>query len=591
MKRFLMLSLLLLTVTAFGQDKPKGNPQSAVPLIEQKTISQKTISQKTISPTQAQPHSRSASPEIENPIPRVGELTNSVFFADDVVVSSDPRDHTKPKLVVHSNGTVFATYINRQDSSFRAFRSTDNGTSWTVVNRNFAASFRFYDYDIVGIGIDTIALAYVGRFSGDDIFNISIFDGVTGAGISSRGSETTTSRRSVAIATDKQFPAAGTSPFGIACVYSKSGLTDSLIYVASSDAGATWGIRRAVAQTTIFFNKVALAYGRSALASAGRYTYAVEHQIGGADGRFGNIVSTYIAGIGVNALAFLAPPVFLDSLVGAPGALRRPALASQFSETNNDSANMTTVLVADRLVGGANVSVVSYTNKRAATANTFANPTQWVTRNVVAAPGVQKQGKVRYDPVNNNFCATGFDSTTGRLPYLTTGRNSLADWTTVSTSYNGDLTGILNPEPHVEVNPVSGQSAHVWVRQNGALGQMLFDAQNRLSVSTASTVPPKAFKLEQNYPNPFNPSTEIRYQVSGASDVRLEVFDMLGRRVATLVNERQSAGSYLATFNAASLASGMYFYRIEVRSSGSQVRSSGSQAGNFVETKKMLLVK
>jgi hypothetical protein len=59
---------------------------------------------------------------------------------------------------------------------------------------------------------------------------------------------------------------------------------------------------------------------------------------------------------------------------------------------------------------------------------------------------------------------------------------------------------------------------------------------------------------------------------------------MLGRRVATLVNERQAAGSYSATFNAASLASGMYFYRIEVR-------SSGSQAGNFVETKKMLLVK
>jgi Secretion system C-terminal sorting domain len=87
----------------------------------------------------------------------------------------------------------------------------------------------------------------------------------------------------------------------------------------------------------------------------------------------------------------------------------------------------------------------------------------------------------------------------------------------------------------------------------------------------------KTFALEQNYPNPFNPSTEIRYQVSGVSDVRLEVFDMLGRKVSTLVNERQATGSYQASFNAAGLASGIYFYKL--------------QAGSFSETKKMMLVK
>jgi hypothetical protein len=85
------------------------------------------------------------------------------------------------------------------------------------------------------------------------------------------------------------------------------------------------------------------------------------------------------------------------------------------------------------------------------------------------------------------------------------------------------------------------------------------------------------FALEQNYPNPFNPSTGIRYQVSRVSDVRLEVFDMLGRKVSTLVNERQSAGSYEVSFNAAGLASGVYFYKLS--------------AGSFVQTKKMLLVK
>ncbi|MFQ3597326.1 MAG: T9SS type A sorting domain-containing protein [Chloroherpetonaceae bacterium] len=88
---------------------------------------------------------------------------------------------------------------------------------------------------------------------------------------------------------------------------------------------------------------------------------------------------------------------------------------------------------------------------------------------------------------------------------------------------------------------------------------------------------PSVYALSQNYPNPFNPSTIINYQLAATNAVRLEVFDMLGRKVATLVNEQQSAGSYQATFNAVALASGVYFYRL--------------QAGNFVETKKMMLVK
>lgn len=87
------------------------------------------------------------------------------------------------------------------------------------------------------------------------------------------------------------------------------------------------------------------------------------------------------------------------------------------------------------------------------------------------------------------------------------------------------------------------------------------------------------FQLEQNYPNPFNPTTTIRYTIPTASLVRLELFDVLGRKVATLVNERKVAGIHTYVLNASrfSLASGTYFYRLQV--------------GNQVETKKMMLVK
>ncbi len=88
---------------------------------------------------------------------------------------------------------------------------------------------------------------------------------------------------------------------------------------------------------------------------------------------------------------------------------------------------------------------------------------------------------------------------------------------------------------------------------------------------------PTSFALYHNYPNPFNPSTAISYQLSAVSFVTLKVYDMLGREVATLANQRQNAGSYTVTFDAGKLPSGVYFYRLT--------------AGSMTETKKMVLIK
>ena len=87
----------------------------------------------------------------------------------------------------------------------------------------------------------------------------------------------------------------------------------------------------------------------------------------------------------------------------------------------------------------------------------------------------------------------------------------------------------------------------------------------------------KAFTLEQNYPNPFNPTTTIKYSLANASDVSLVVYNAIGQQVATLVNQSQTAGAYRVTFDARSLASGIYFYRL--------------QAGDFVKSHKMILMK
>ena len=97
---------------------------------------------------------------------------------------------------------------------------------------------------------------------------------------------------------------------------------------------------------------------------------------------------------------------------------------------------------------------------------------------------------------------------------------------------------------------------------------------------------PTVFKLEQNYPNPFNPTTTIKYSIPKTSFVTIKVYDILGREVATLVNEEKKEGNYSVQLSAIShqRASGVYFYRMQA------LPSSGS-GQIFVETKKLILLK
>lgn len=98
-----------------------------------------------------------------------------------------------------------------------------------------------------------------------------------------------------------------------------------------------------------------------------------------------------------------------------------------------------------------------------------------------------------------------------------------------------------------------------------------------VDVDYAHNTTPDTYVLSQNYPNPFNPTTTIQYQVPQGSNVKIVIYDALGRQVAVLVDGFQSAGTYSTNFNASNFASGVYFYRME--------------AGNFVKVNKMLLLK
>jgi hypothetical protein len=101
-----------------------------------------------------------------------------------------------------------------------------------------------------------------------------------------------------------------------------------------------------------------------------------------------------------------------------------------------------------------------------------------------------------------------------------------------------------------------------------------YEYSNEINVDVEA---PAQYSLDQNYPNPFNPSTMIKYSIAKDGFVNVSIFNLLGEKVATLVNDNMKAGSYDVNFNASQLSSGIYFYSIE--------------SGEFKAVRKMILMK
>jgi len=151
-------------------------------------------------------------------------------------------------------------------------------------------------------------------------------------------------------------------------------------------------------------------------------------------------------------------------------------------------------------------------------------------------------------------------------------------------SFSIDLFETKNIQQTIELNSIwdaDSLSVVVFVQSTGSMTvyQSETISYNELNVTglNDSNTNPDEFILEQNYPNPFNPLTVIGYQLPISGNVILKVYDLLGREVATLVNEEQLAGNYEVEFNGAELSSGIYFYKLT--------------AENYSAIKKLMLLK
>lgn len=150
---------------------------------------------------------------------------------------------------------------------------------------------------------------------------------------------------------------------------------------------------------------------------------------------------------------------------------------------------------------------------------------------------------------------------------------SSSPFTPSSGTFFGDYTN---------VSAVNGHIRPIWARlQSGSLSVWTALVEFPLAVENENNTVPKSYNLSQNYPNPFNPTTTVKFTVPKGhlkDNVSIRIYDLLGKEVSTLVNENgMAAGTYEITWHAENFASGIYFYTL--------------RAGNFTDTKKMILVK
>jgi len=171
--------------------------------------------------------------------------------------------------------------------------------------------------------------------------------------------------------------------------------------------------------------------------------------------------------------------------------------------------------------------------------------------------------------------------------YVEVSSNNGTTWQQVA-SYNGSMTTWT--QQTFDITQYAGASTQLKLRfrltsDAGVVGDGWYVDDVKLTNYCAGTPVgigqntgiPMQYGLDQNYPNPFNPTTYIKFQLPEGGNVKITVFDILGKEVASLINEKMEAGYHNVEFNASNLASGLYIYKME--------------SGDFTDVKKMMLIK
>lgn len=147
----------------------------------------------------------------------------------------------------------------------------------------------------------------------------------------------------------------------------------------------------------------------------------------------------------------------------------------------------------------------------------------------------------------------------------------------VSSSHFPVFGGFLGD--YTNVSAVNGHIRPVWATMvNHSIYTAIIDTFYTIGINKNEEITPESYKLVQNYPNPFNSSTIIKYSIADTRFIQINIYDILGKKIVTLVNQIQNSGIHEINFDGTNLNSGVYFYSLEVNK-------------QLIDTKKLLLIK
>lgn len=514
------------------------------------------------------------------------QQNRSPLFGKDIVIN-DSSSQNQRQVVVRSafNGWLYAEYsaidpfYNTPVST--VMKSVDNGITWTVlINLVWPGPYKSFISTDMAVSGDSISnlklfLAWVASISSDpsagrgDAY-VWRYNGITGD--YEDGLLLDSPVVGIALATDFMYPATNSNPHSLGVLYTKTSISiDSIIFRSSSNGGISFDNRRGLASSAGRIFKVALAYGRSPSWNSGRY-FAVWEEKEALGSALGHI---YTAHTDPNFNSPFTSPVNLDGLDATDfNMCRNPSIACQYNNTNNDSSNLTEIILFERKKQSDQMyNIKGCYNLQATTTSHFKK------LNFSDSLHNNMQPSINFNPFDSTFMVTYYDSSSQKLPYLINNFNLLNPdaWQLFSSGYN-DSGNLVDPYPMVALNIGQQQGANVWSGEGtGENGIAMFDSPYSTWTGISENITTDDSQLFRVYPNPCNSSLIIALNLKKAETVKITLYNQIGETMGIVADRSYSGGQSLINYNVSDFSPGSYLLTFI--------------GGNVAQTRKVFIVR
>jgi hypothetical protein len=494
----------------------------------------------------------------------------SILFGFDSFINNQPQQNQRNAVICSAfNGWLYATYSyfdnNLYQDSFTILGSYDNGANWTVLFDGPFGSFQFgiSKMDILACGNDT---ANIKLFVGLGIFDsLNLYHYVDVIRFDKNGvveleilHNSSLQNRDFALASDDLYPANNSNPFSIGVVYSKgTNFKDSIVFCSSSNGGMSFDNRYEIASSSKYFDKVALAYGRSPSSSSGRYFAAWEEK-DNASSTSGHI---YTAHSEPNFNSSFTTPVLLDTLdPSSANKACNPVISCQNNGADNDSSNLTEVVLFEKYIPSTQkFNIGGFYNKKATVSNNF--------RKFTIDPSTSNkiQPDISFNAFDSTFMVTYFDSTAQKLPYYIHdfNMNNPDNWNLLSAGYNDD-SNLVTPHPQMVMDFGKQMGANAWIGiRGGGNGAAMFDSPFTYYTGGSEINNNTGSRLVDVYPNPCNSNTTIRFELQKAEKVNISICNLVCQSVGIITDQSYQAGKHEVKCNIRNLSPGSYIVKFK----------------------------